>query len=269
MICRQRPRLATSISPLLLVEETLRAGLDPTSCAQFLTDCGLDVPEDIAYKVWQLTGEGHPKVLEILTARSRSYPVTELLSSLPIFREELRNEWLTPLMDELPQEQRDIAIDLSVFDRPIPQEAMSWIYPEKEIDSLIIGLVDRFILDRVGECSLRMHLLIREFCYSLIANKRPKHTWAAEYYLHQSEAEYDLDLINDSQIDARIAAWSHLIKAEDHIRATEELNKLRAPLMNRGQYEQVMFLIEQTPTSLENEDWFTIQKARILAYGRF
>jgi hypothetical protein len=195
-ICRRRPRLVAAISPLLLVEQTLRAGLDLISCVQFLIECGLDVSEDIAHKVWNLTGERHPKALEIFIARSRTYPVAELLSSLPTFREELKNEWLTPLMNELPQEQIEVAIDLSVFDRPIPYQAMSWLYPGREVDPLVVGLVDRFILNRVGEDSLRMHVLIREFCYALITDKRAKHTWVAEYYIDQRGSESNPEMVH-------------------------------------------------------------------------
>ena len=269
LMCRQRPRLISAISPMLLAEETLRTGLHPEACTQFLKDCGVNVSEDIAHKIWELTGEGHPKALEIFVARARNYQVTELLSRLPIFREELTNEWLTPLMSELTQEQRNFAIDLSVFDRPISLNGLEWLYPEKDTNSIIKELEDRFILDRVGE-NLRMHLLIREFCYALIPDKRSKNIWAAEYYLDQSTFEHTPDTITDLQIDARIAAWTHFIKAEEHIRATEELYKLRLPLMNRGQYEQVMFLIEQTPLSPEKEDWYTIDKARIMSlWGDF
>jgi len=270
MICRHRPRIAASTNPLLLVEHTIRAGLDPLSCSQFLTECGLDISEKAVRQIWKLTGEGHPKALEIFAARSRTYPVTELLSSLPVFREELKNEWLTPLLNELPKEEREVAIDLSLFDRPIPQQAVISLYPEKGLDPLIIKLVDRFILDRMAENTLRMHPLIRDFCYTLIPDKRSKHVWAGEYYLELSGSEHNPELISDSQIEAGIAAWSHLIKAEEHVRAAEVLNRLRAPLMNRGQYEQVMFLIEQTPKSVENEDWYAIHKARILSlWGDF
>jgi tetratricopeptide (TPR) repeat protein len=104
----------------------------------------------------------------------------------------------------------------------------------------------------------------------LIPDKTSKHVWAAEYYLNQIGHENDPELISNSQIEAGIAAWSHFIKAEEHVRAIEVLNRLRPPLMNRGQYEQVMFLIEQTPKSSDNEDWYAMDKARILSlWGDF
>lgn len=270
LICRHRPRIATSTNPIIFAEHTLRTGLDPNACYDFLKECGIQTTIEIASKIWMLTGEGHPKALEIFVARSRTYPITELLSGLPVFREELKAEWLTPLLNELPMEQREVAITLSLFDRPITQAIILWFYPNNDMNHIIAELVDRFILDRWEENSLRMHPLIREYCYQLISDKATKHVQAAEFYLEQSNFNNKAEMIADSQIDAGIAAWSHLIKANEHIRASEVLNHLRAPLMNRGQYEQVMFLIERTPKTPETEDWYSIHKSRILSlWGDF
>jgi tetratricopeptide (TPR) repeat protein len=267
---RWRPRLAASVSPVALVEEQLRTGLDRTACAQILSECAVNVSQDVVRKVWALTGEGHPKALEIFIARARNYPVPELLTSLPVFKEELKNEWLNPLMEELPQEQRELAVDLSVFDRPLTLQSMKTLYPDKDVGHAIVGLVDRFILDRAAETSLQMHPLIRDFCYGLIPDVRAQHVRAAEYYLQQAGPWQDREMVSDAQIDAHVAAWSHLIKAEEYSKAEEELDKLRSPLMNRGNYEQAMFLIEQTPLSEQNRDWYAIHKARILSlWGDF
>ena len=270
LICRQRPRMAVISSPRLLVEETLHEGIDFAACTEYLLGCGLDVPNEVMRKIWSVTGEGHPKALEIFVARSRAYPVSDLLSSLPVFREELTNVWLAPLVDEFPQEQKDVAIDLSTFDRVIPLRALPWLYPDKDVRPLILGLVDRFILDFVPNESLRMHMLIREFCYPQLPDKAAKHSWVAEYYLHEAESAANPEAPTEEEIIARTAAWIHLLKAEDHARARVQLQKLRSPLMNRGQYEQVMFLLDNTPTTPETELWWTIDRARIRGlWGEF
>jgi tetratricopeptide (TPR) repeat protein len=265
MTSRARPKIASSISPLSLSEEPLRRGLDVRASTKVLAECGLKVSRAIARRIWTLTGEGHPKALEIFAARTRTYSVSELLSSLPIFREELTNEWLTPLLNELPEDERTLAIDLSVFDRPINLRSLISQYPVKDMYSLMISLADRFVIDAKGEEDVEMHMLLRDFCYELIPNKAAKHSWAAEYYLKQIETITSDEIATDFQIDARIAAWSHLIKAEEHKKAEGELRKLRGLLLARGNYDQAMQLIEQTPISEERRDWFEIDKARILS----
>jgi tetratricopeptide (TPR) repeat protein len=270
LICRWRPQLVASISPVRLSEEPLRGGLDQDACRQLMAECGLILDDEANARIWKLTGEGHPKALEIFIARSRTYPVSELLSSLPIFKEELTSEWLMPLLSELSEEEKSVAIDLSVFDRPFSYESMRKLYPERQTERLVSKLIDRFILDTIGDTSLRMHLLVRQFCYALIPDKMSKHVWAANYYLSESEADVDPERMTEEQIDALVGAWSHLIKSQEFSKAIAILNKLRPSLMSRGLYEQLMFLIEETPATDQDADWFSIHKARIFSlWGEF
>lgn len=263
---RVRPRIASIVSFPSVVEEHLQVGLDPISCAQFLHDCRLKVDKKTAHKIWELSGKGHPKALQIFVARTRSVPIAELLSDLPVFQEDLKKEWLMPLLDELPQKQRDILVNLSVFDRPLSLHALRWLYPENEIDSLMVALIDRFIFEYVRKDFLQMHSLIQEFCYSLISDKQAKHVWAAEFYLEQCGMMDNPEILTDVQIESLFAAWGHFIKAGNYSQATEIIAKLRAPLINRGYYDQVMLLLENTiPAIPEDGDWFDITKGRILS----
>jgi len=266
LISRIRPDVATLISPLATREEHLQSGLDPDSCTQLLSECGLRVDAGTAKKIWNIAGGGHPRALLIFVARARSYPVAQLLSSLPVFRDELKQEWLTPLLNELPEDLQEIVVDLAVFDRPFPYQATRKLYPEMNVDPLILSLIDRFIVDQVDEGFLSMHTLIREHCYSLIDDATAKHRWAAEYYLEEIGAVADPEMMTEAQIEACLAAWSHLIKAGEHERAVGVVDKLRKTLMNQGQYERLMFLLEHTilPTE-EDEIWFRINEARIFS----
>jgi tetratricopeptide (TPR) repeat protein len=129
----------------------------------------------------------------------------------------------------------------------------------------MISLVDRFIIDARGDDVIEMHMLLREFCYALIPDKVTKHKRVAEYYKKQIQAIRSDEVATDFEIDVRIAAWSHLIKAEEPEKAETELHELRRLLMTRGNYDQVMQLIEQTPLSEKNRDRYEIDKARILS----
>jgi hypothetical protein len=54
-----------------------------------IPQCGLVVPSNIAYNICKLTRGGHPKALEIFIAKSRTFSVAKLLTSLPVFLVEL------------------------------------------------------------------------------------------------------------------------------------------------------------------------------------
>lgn len=262
---RKRPSLVTALSPVLSIELPLRVGLEPEAMMTFLAECGLSLHASHRDKVWRLTGEGHPKALEILAVRARTFPIEDLLARLPVFREDLRVNWLQPLIDELPSEQRECALDLAVFDRAIPEAAIAQLYPSREMQSSVAALVDRFLLDRMLGQRLNMHMLVREVCYDEIADKAAKHRWAAGYYSQiRSEGAHG-ELWTDAAVEAGSAVWQHLLKAGDLESAKEELTRLRPQLMRRGDYERVMFLLEQTPASEVDLPWRALDKARILS----
>ncbi len=263
---RIRSDITTYVHPISTKEIRLQSGLDSNSCAQFLAECGIDISTETVQEIWTLTGGGHPKALEIFATRAKSYPVSQLLTSLPIFRDELKQEWLSPLLDELPPNLRDIVIDLSIFDRPISFQGIRKLYPSVDIDPAIISLIDRFILDQVDGNFLLMHQLIREYYYSLIDDPTVKHSWAANYYMEEMGLIVDTALMSEQQIDFCLIAWSHFMKAGEHAKAVEVVGKLRTTLINRGCYEQFMILLERTtPANKEDELWFAINEARIFS----
>jgi tetratricopeptide (TPR) repeat protein len=264
---RVRPDVLALVNPASTREVHLQSGLDIEACGQLLVDCGLALEPSLMEEVWHLTGKGHPRALLIFAARARNFSVSQLLQSLPIFRDELKQEWLVPLMNELPQELRDVTVDLSVFDRPLPFSAIQMLYPDRNIDDLILALIDRFILDRVDDRNLSMHGLLREHCYTLIEDLVSKHEWAAEYYLSGMGSVIDAEMMTDEQVNYCLAAWSHFVKAGKHERAVGVIDTVRKTLINQGQYEQLMFLIEHTdPPTEEDKLWFTINEARIFSF---
>lgn len=171
-----------------------------------------------------------------------------------------------PLLHELSPEQQIFVTSVSVFDRPIAMTSLRRLFPESNVDTMVYDLVDRFILDYTHENSLQMHALIRGFCYSLLSDSQAKHKWAADFYMEECNEVDDPEVLTDAQIDALLAGWSHFVHAGDHALATEVIGRLRAPLINRGRYDQVLLLLEKTtPATAEDEDWFAITRARILS----
>jgi ATP/maltotriose-dependent transcriptional regulator MalT len=264
LISRRRPPLLVQTAPGSAVEEHLAQGLDEAACAEFLRTLGISADSETVRKARTLTGDGHPKALQLLAHRARRIPISQLLSSLPVFRIDIIREWLDPLLMELDKSERAALLDIAVFERPIPFSDIHRIMPDREVDAVIASLLERFLLDPVSEHSFQMHPLVREFCAGLIEDPKGRHQWAADYYKASCGPILDPEFAEDGQIDALLAAWSHYMKAMNQTAATEVADILRLPLMNRGHYEQVLQLVQETsPPDAVDAAFFKIHSARL------
>lgn len=241
LTARRRPSLASQVRPIGLAQMRLQEGLDPDSCEQLLRECGPDsLDRATAHRIWELSGKGHPKALQIFAGRARSVPIEELLSTLPVFRDDLKEVWLKPLLEELPEQQRAVVVDLSVFDRPLPLSSLPLLYPDRapgDLEEIRRGLIERFILDFVTGGLMQMHPLIRDYCYdSLLSNRQELHEWAGFFYQQlafnsDDVEEYGSEAVTDKQVENGIAAWSHFVRAGEHERATKIVGQIREPLL--------------------------------------
>jgi tetratricopeptide (TPR) repeat protein len=264
LISRRRPNLLVRLSAGSAVEEHLSNGLDDTACEQFLGKTGINVDSETINRIWTLTGGGHPKALQLLAHRAIRIPIRQLLGTLPVFRVDLVREWLNPLLEELSVEERATLLDLSIFERPLPFSDLSRLLPDGNGDNVIASLSEGFLVDPVSETSFQIHPLVREFCATLVEEPKSKHQWAADYYKDKCGSLDDPDFAEDGQIEALVAAWSHYIKADNQAAATEVVETLRAPLMNRGHYERILQLVQETsPPDSSDADFFKIHVARL------
>lgn len=263
-----RSRQSVLNTSLGMIEVHLTSGIDATSCATFLQEQGVSVDAQTAERIWSLTGEGHPKALQFFAARARTIPIAHLLTTLPVFRADLKEKWLAPLLHELPSSEREVILELSVFERFIPLNALCNNYPERGYDSAVVGLIDRFIVESMRAGNPLIHPLVREYCFSQNPDQKQRHHWAAELYLAESGQmdDYDLEALTDYQKECLLAAWSHFIEADDHAEAMQVVRKLRPALTVRGELDQVMLLLDRTtPSTDEEKEFFDIDRARILS----
>jgi hypothetical protein len=85
--------------PRRIKEHALEDGLDAETCRLLLLDEGIDVAAPAAQRIWRLTGEGHPKALELFIGRTRTYTVDYLLDRLreePALPAELQRLIMSP-----------------------------------------------------------------------------------------------------------------------------------------------------------------------------
>lgn len=268
---RARPHVLSRLDPGSVAELTLRDGLDWPSCQEFLRGCGLKgITQKIAREVWQVSGHGHPMALTLLAARAKTMPLLEVLSALPVYRDDMREQWLTPLLKELGAEHRAMMTEFSVFDRPVPVTVLRKLWAGTEVDKLLVQLVDRFILEWVLPDRIAMHPLLRDFCYAMLADAPTRHARAAEAQLEVFGLPGRDEPVPEAHLDGLFAAWSHFTKAGDMDRAAKVVRALRQPLMDRGRYDQVMLLLDRTaPVPPGEVNWFAIDRARVLSVWNF
>ena len=266
--CRWRPKFLAAL-PRRIKEHTLEDGLDVETCRILLKDEGIEVDGPVAQRIWTVTGEGHPKALELFIGRTRTYSVEYLLDRLPPFQEELKAQWLGPLLEEVPADARALAIALAVFTRPIPLTAFPELFPQiSNVDAAHAQLLDRFLLNRGARETVKMHPLVREFCYEHIEDHDAAHARAAAYYLR---ALPETRAISEGVIEALTAAWSHLLKAKQYERVAALIDTWRGPLLEGGLFEELMFIIDNSSDMFSEHEGqqlktrLDLDRARILS----
>jgi ATP/maltotriose-dependent transcriptional regulator MalT len=265
LACRWRPKFLAAL-PRRIKEHALEDGLDVETCRLLLLDEGIDVDVPAAKRIWRLTGEGHPKALELFIGRTRTYTVDYLLDRLPPFQEDLKAQWLQPLLEEVPSDARSLAIAFSVFSRPVPLAALPSLFPEiSNLDGTLTELLDRFLLNRGSLQTVKMHPLVREFCYDHIDDRDAAHARAATYYLN---ALPETPALGEGEIETLTAAWSHLLKAKEYDRAGALINTWRGTLLEGGYFEELMFIIDNSTEIFSDREREQLQTRLLLDRAR-
>jgi hypothetical protein len=166
--------------------------------------------------------------------------VDYLLDRLPPFQEQTQGSVAPakPLLDEIPPDARALAIAFAVFTRSVPLAALPQLFSEiSNIDGALTQLLDRFPLNRGTHETVKIHPLVREFCYDQIRDQEAAHGRAAAYYLSTLP---ETPALGDGGIETLTAALSHLLKAKQHEQAATLINAWRGTLLEGGYFEELL-----------------------------
>ena len=264
MTSRVRPQSLGIYNTSAVHEIYLRDGLDQASCNEYLRGCNVKIDPEQSAAVWRITGEGHPKAVQLFASRARRVTPTILLATLPIFREAVRTEWLTPILEELPQRTRIFLEYLSAFEKAVKLEMLSGVSSEDDVLSMIMSLIDHFVCDLGDGNEVSIHPLLREYLRGG-SDTSSKDLWAANVWIGDIDLFSRGSRLDDVQIDRLVSAWSHAAK---HLKGEELANhlalRLCKPLMETNQLSQLKLLLDTThPVSIENEHIFALHKSKI------
>ena len=126
---------------------------------------------------------GHPKLIELFSARARRYGVEAVLRRLPGALKEIEQYLLDELFKELPESSQRLLGCLSVFNNPVPLDGVCAVYAD---DILAMDeLIDRHLAsyEQVsGGPQYSMHPLVREFSLAKVESPEVVHANAARYF---------------------------------------------------------------------------------------
>jgi hypothetical protein len=268
---RVRPENLGIYNTSAVYELYLRDGLDERSCSEYLRICGVTVDASQSKAIWNITGKGHPKALQLFASRARRLSPKILLETLPVFRDSVKKQWLTPLLEELPDNAKSFIKDLAIFEKPIWLDRVATTPEGHDAVPLILTLVDRFICDLTSDGEISMHPMIREYVRGL-QNTLSADLWASKLWIGDIDLSDDRISLAGQETDCLISAWSHAVRhPELRELATSLVLRLRRSLMAGNRYDQLNLLIDKTDAAnSEAQHLFSLQKSKILTvWGQY
>jgi len=264
---RQRPELLGTYNTSAVHEIHLKNGLDLTSCADYVRLCGIELERSLEEAIWRVTGNGHPKALQLFCSRARRVPVIGLLNSLPIFRDSVRTQWLLPLLEELPEDANTLITALAVFERAVPLDRLIADMQGKDTLGTVLDLLDRFICDLTDDNRVSIHPLIREYLCMLTQSSVARDLNASKFWIGPVDLSTTEGDLSPDAVEDLISAWSHAVRhIELSTLATTLIFRLRRPLMLANRHSQLKMMLDVTKAdSPENNQLFLIQKCKILS----
>jgi len=188
LVGKSRPEVVTELEPRVAVKGINGLDTDGPEYARKLRHEWHVVVDDGDIARMCDAVENHPMAIEIAfkILRSEGKPadvVREIVehSRTSSGSEDLSKRLLSVLYGRAHESERYLAYRLSVFRKPFPKEAVSFVARDAEVSSQISGLVDKLMLRFDGKV-FRMHQLVRAFCYGELHDKCAAHSGAAEYY---------------------------------------------------------------------------------------
>ncbi len=191
-----------------------------------------------------------PRTLEILvgTIRQRRTWTLSKLFDNPETLSLLSANPARELHESLSSEEKLVVQALSVYDRPVPSDAVHHILPRHPVDDIIDALIKNYVIT----CDYRnkhvsLHPLDRSYAYRLIPdaetnNTKPVfHLLAAEFFGSQEKPQSEWKGIED--IDAHLQEIHHLVLAKHYDDACTILNIIdREHLAVWGNYALIIEL---------------------------
>jgi ATP/maltotriose-dependent transcriptional regulator MalT len=135
--------------------------------------------------IWERTS-GNPYALGLLTNLLRSSQWESQLDQLPLYNDARATTWAYSLIDSLDSELKSLASNLAVVRSTLSKdliERMAYVAKEK-VFSLIMRLVDAYVLNEIGNGQYQMHGYLREAFLSKANEKdlRKAHGTAGSYF---------------------------------------------------------------------------------------
>ncbi|MBV6506852.1 MAG: hypothetical protein ILNGONEN_02436 [Syntrophorhabdaceae bacterium] len=204
--------------------------------------------------------DGHPYFLRTLIVLSETFPLLDILKSLPQFKLQIQNYIQEQVFNQLNEVDRTLISRLSVLRVPFTLAAIRSFYDTSEATTSLDNLLRKFLITRQTRISsfYEIHDLVREYGLSQLTSEQTQHAHiqAADYYetLDQKTYRDGMELVD------------HLLEAKLQSRAKNATEHLLGVAIHEGRFDLV---IEYTSHLFENkqtQSWGTVHFARGRAF---
>jgi tetratricopeptide (TPR) repeat protein len=177
-----------------LVAEPLHGFLE-TDAKVFIKAFDVKLSDESIHRLWELT-EGNPMLIRMsistLQALSREGLITDDFFDRMAEEGDVRDFLMNNILAHFAPQEKETLNALSIFPAPIERQnarrflAMIGI---GEANQRITTLINKWILSESGDGFLRLHRLVREFCYRMLEpeDREKYHRAAAQYFLELQE----------------------------------------------------------------------------------
>jgi len=167
--------------------------------------------------IYRMLG-GHPFLIKSFlgTLLRGDRTLKELLKHISDCKEISEDYIISHQLKGLNKEERDFLEAFSVYRRPVAREGLSRIYPDGNLDEIIKGLQEKFLIELGMDKRYSMAEPVRNFCYSL-SGRREGHKICGDYY-NELRLTEDTDKLEHGK-----EAFYHFFQAEDYFMASKVL----------------------------------------------
>ena len=240
-------------------------GIEISFVKEFLLKYRLSITDELVKPIFEKT-LGHPLALRLFASFCvvERYSPEELLEEFSeLWGTAFEEKLLSKMCDELEENEQEFLSKFSVFRLPVKRDAIGFIYPRDNVQTILNSLLHRFIITEPYETEFSIHELIRNYYYGVLENKEKVHLVAANYYIKNG--------MDSADYQNNLEAYYHFYKAGMYEEAFRSVSDILAKLETSGMFATLDKIVNELEMGLDQiPEVLIITRAKIYEiWGRW
>ncbi|MBC8228502.1 tetratricopeptide repeat protein, partial [bacterium] len=237
-------------------------GLEKEASFELMRKLGLQEDEAVLGRVHEKL-KGHPKLIELFSYWQK-VGIEAALEELPDAFDESKTYLLKEIVDELSESEKKLLFSVAVYRVNIPLAGIKAVYEEATLGTVLMTLMNRFLISRDEAGNYSIHDIIKEFPLVHIEKKETLglrlglssrrrietiHQKAADYFLSRS------DEITQENYRDSLEAHYHLQQAKRYKDAASLVERAAENMLQWGYWTDLDNMLKESLSSLPDERW--------------